>query len=190
MAGLSLSIRTLRIRVSFYKIVKLHGEAPSLGPSWPEVVIPLNNHENKRAKSGRVKYDFSKIFPCCKARAQSKSEPFSHGLLRPLRFRFCSNRVCNGRKLCGSAFLGARQGPRGVPAPLPCARRVHREKGQRKELHAQYRPRHPVKNMSCSSTHGGFSSSPCARPRPEPPPLRQRLPQTGRYDKTGTDPAN
>ena len=116
MAGLSLSIRTLRIRVSFYEIVNLHGGVSSLGPSWPEVVIPLNSHENKRAKSGRVRYDFSKKSPCCGAPVQSKSEPFSHGLSQPWRFRFCSYRVCNGRRLCGSAFPGARQGRRRAPA--------------------------------------------------------------------------
>ena len=117
MAGLSLSIRTLRIRVSFYEIVKLHGGASSLGPTWPEVVIPLNSHENKRAKSGRFRYDFSKKFPCCGARAQSKSELFSHGLSRLLQFQFCSFRVCNGRRPSGPVYKGERSGRRGVPAP-------------------------------------------------------------------------
>lgn len=106
MAGLSLSIRTLRIRVSFYVIVKLH-----------KGNIPFISHEIKRANSGRVRYDFLRNFPCCEARAQSKYEPFSHGRSRLLRFQFYSYRVCNGRKLCGFAFSGARRGPLGAPAP-------------------------------------------------------------------------
>ena len=85
MAGLSLSIRTLRIRVSFYEIVNLHGGVSSLGPSWPEVVIPLNSHEIKRANI-RAGSDtiFQKIFHVAKPAFNRSSEHgFSHGLSRP-----------------------------------------------------------------------------------------------------------
>lgn len=116
MAGLSLSIRTLRIRVSFYEIVKLHGGVSSLGPTLPEVFIPLISHEIFRANVPPVKVYFLEIFPCSEARALCFRR---HGFslhLRPAQFRICSSRVCNGRRPSGPAYLGERSGRRGAPA--------------------------------------------------------------------------
>lgn len=117
MAGLSLSIRTLRIRVSFYEIVKLHGGASSLGPTWPEVVIPLNSHEIFRAIVPLIKAYFLETFPCSEAHALCFRR---HGFslhLRPAQSRFYSSRVCNGRRPSGPAYQGERSERRGAPAP-------------------------------------------------------------------------
>ena len=65
-----------------------------------------------------------------------------------------------------------------------------RRQSNEKSFMLDTRPRRPAKNMLCSSTHGGYSSVPCAQLQLELPPLRQRLPQTGRYVITGTDSAN
>lgn len=115
MAGLSLSTRTLRIRVSFYEIVKLHGGTSNLGPTRPEVVIPLNSHEIFRAIVPPVKTYFLETFPCSEARVLYFRK---HGFslhLRPAQSRFCSSRVCNGHRPSGPVYPGEHSGRRGAP---------------------------------------------------------------------------
>ena len=139
----------------------------------PEVVISIAMR--LYGQIGPVSNTIFKKFPCSEALAQSKSNCFHTGLPRPAQSRFCSCRVCNGRKPSGPAFPegGRRRRWSSCAGNLALVKLT----GDRatKRLSCSYPSRRPAKSMLVPIHAADIVSSPCARPQPEPPPLRRDL---------------
>ena len=159
----------------FYEIVQATRGASNLGPTRPEVVIPLNSHEIFRAIVPPVKtYFFQKLSMFRSPRSILSGTRLFRYTFGPRNLGFAQAEYVIG---IDPPALCIRECVQGGAGSCAVTLRSQSSQGDRATKRASCSIPSPASSekICLIPVHGGYNSAQCARLQPEPPLLHQRL---------------